>query len=287
MHEQNFSKDNKEKTTGEKFMENDILVAGKKIRLVKVYGDNESIEGILDANLKLGKPINMDTGLIITDPIIDVQLSDDKIFLKTSNCLYELVPPTDAIKKTELNSEELIEIGKEIDDKLKNAQASALNKKEFLDLFNKKQDLDTVPNKTLEIKNHIKEIEKKLEGSKVVVDNILEFKILMEKTGKNYYIIRNTIEHENAHSNKASSLDTIYGGYSISVFKNEKGGYSYQPTARAKIPEEWDDRKKIEYSIKIARAPEEYGNRMSAGDIEKVKKLQVQLEDLNKNYNKL
>ena len=148
-------------------------------------------------------------------------------------------------------------------------------------LFVKKQNLSLELNKTPDIQDQIKEIETKLKACTVVVDTLLEFKILMEKTSKNYYIIRSVIEHENAHSNKASSLEVIHGGYSVLVLKNKEGVFSYLPTARTKPQENWDDKRKIETNIKIGRAPEEYGNRMSDGDKENVAKLREQLENLN------
>lgn len=101
----------------------------------------------------------------------------------------------------------------------------------------------------------------------------------MEKTGKNYYIVKNTIEHENAHANKAASLDAIHGGYSLLVLKNGDK-FSYQPIALTKPPEDWEEKRKIETSIKIGSAPSEYGNRTSAGDEQQIAKLRERLKNL-------
>lgn len=277
--EQAFNKNVLEKTPGEKFLEQDYLTAGRTIKLVKVFNKNESIEGILDMDVKLGKPIIMDGGLKNIDPILDVKLNEDKIFLKTINHTYELVPPTNAIEKTKLNSKELIEKDKEIEKLLKEAQFNALSVLETRALFKKKQELSVEP-QTQDIKKRIEEVETKLKQSTVIVETLLEFKMLMEKMGKNYYIIRSVIEHENAHSNKASSLEAIHGGYSVIVSKNERGGFSYQPTALTGTKEEWSDRKKIETNIKIASAPEEYGDRMSDSDYEQVAKMKKRLGEL-------
>ncbi|MBP6908569.1 MAG: hypothetical protein KBB75_01980 [Candidatus Pacebacteria bacterium] len=274
-----FNNPNIEKTPGEKLLEHDYLIAGKSIKLVKVFNPNETIEGVLDVDVKIGKPIILDEGLKNTDPIMDVKYENDKIFFKTNSSTYELVPPTNAVVKTKLDSIMLAEKGEEIEELLKVAQSFALSGQEKRALFNKKIDLFQQP-RTPEIQKELDEITEKLKKCTVVVQTLLEYKILMEKTGKNYYIVRGVVEHENAHANKASSLDAIHGGYSLIVSKNEKGGFSYQPTALTGSPDSWDEKRKIETNIKIGSAPKEYGDRLSPSDEKQIAILQERLKNL-------
>ncbi len=102
--QQNFKS---EKTPGEKFLENKYLTAGHTIKLAKVFNPEEVIEGTLDEDVALANPIVLDHGSKSTDPIKDVTYTNNKIFFKTNNSTYELVPPTGVSLKTKIDTPEL------------------------------------------------------------------------------------------------------------------------------------------------------------------------------------
>lgn len=281
-----FHKPTHEQSPGELFLTKLGLHAGMLIKLVKVSSEKESkiltgdsLEGILDEEVEIGKPIFIAEKTKNTSQITAVKEEDNRIFLKTETSVYELVPPTE--NPNIVKSEKYLEIEKEIDVKLKNAQDVALEDSGMDNLFQKRILLLKQPS-TPQILEELSKLKKEIEKHLVFVKTLIEFKILMNKLGKNYYRVNSTVYHENAHANKAQSIGAIHEGYSVLVSKSKKGnGFAYQPLVHTDVPDYWPEHRKIEAKIKIGSAPEEYGNALSDGD---EKMIEILRKKLNDNY---
>lgn len=274
-----------EQTPGELLITQLSLNKGVRVKLNKITSDQysdikdgTSIEGILDEDMFLNKPIFLDGKTKNTSNIIAVKKDGNRIFFKTNTSIYELVPPDIQPASLKPQSKELIEIDKKIDIALKNAQANALTHGEMDLIYAKMLNLSKQP-QTQEVKDEILKNEKEISKHMVTVKTLIEFQMLMNKLDKNYYIINGTVLHENAHGNKAKSIGAIHAGYSVVVFKSKnKGEFTYQPLAHTKAPNSWPKHRQVEADIKIGFAPEEYGDRMSDGDEDKVEALRKELK---------
>lgn len=266
------------------------LNKGVRVKLNKISSDQSSeikdgtsIEGILDEDVCLNKPIFLDGRTKNTSNIFAVKEENKKVFFKTNTSVYELVPPDVQPASLKPQSKELIEIEKNLDIALKIVQANALTKDETNLIYSKKFDLLKLQ-QTQQIKNEILKIEKEISKHKVTVYTLIEYQMLMNKLGKNYYVVNGTVLHENAHGNKATSIGAVHDGYSVVVYKSKnKGEFTYQPMAHTKVPEDWPKHRQMEAHAKIGFAPEEYGDSMSDGDEDKVETLRKELKD---QYNK-
>lgn len=260
------------------------LMPGMQIRLVKLEAGKDShisvgtsLEGVLDADVRIGQPIYLDGKTKNTSRIQAVKKDGDRVFLKTETSVYELVPPT-SDGSSEPKSKERIELEHTIETLLKEVQANAVDEKIVGSLIERRHQLGR-QEKTDASKIELQKIDTELEKHIVTVKTIAEFKLLMEKIGRNYYAVMGTVAHENAHANMASSLGAIHSGYSLLVTR--KGNdFSYQPIALTNVRGEWDKKDQLEANIKIAGAPKEYGNKLSPGDEEMIASLRKQLNNL-------
>lgn len=109
-----------------------------------------------------------------------------------------------------------------------------------------------------------------LDKSTVIAGNLKEFRLILKNLGLSKEDIEDQLAHENAHANKAESLDSKHLDYRVTILRGKNGEYLFQPYARIFIPEDWSEEKIKEVWTKIARAPEEYGNKMSPSDIEMI-----------------
>jgi hypothetical protein len=112
-----------------------------------------------------------------------------------------------------------------------------------------------------------------LKNSVIKVTTLSELKLLLERANpedKEWQI--KTLEHENAHANKAAELGVTDISYSLIAIKADNE-ISLTPFTDSFLPPEWNDEKKLEVSMKILKAPDEYGDKMSSYDNEKFEKL--------------
>lgn len=277
-----------EKTThpGQYLLDSLYLIPGREIKLIKIVSLKKSdipvgttFEGVLDNEIILGKPIYIDNGSKNTTSVIGVKKDGGQIFIKTDTSIYELMRPSPEVPENNRKSRDFIEREKEIGELLERAKSNALDVGEIMTLINKRQVLSYKQNRTIEDNNEIMKIDEKMEKCIITVETISDFKILMEKTGKNYYSVIGTVEHENAHANKALSLGGIHHGYSLIVGK-DTDGFSYQPIALTDVPEYLDEGEKIEKNLEILNAPKEYGNKLSPEDEKNIKFLKDRLMNL-------
>lgn len=110
----------------------------------------------------------------------------------------------------------------------------------------------------------------KYEKAKIYVKTLPEFRLLLEKIGMPYEKLIDSLQHENAHGNKADELGAVHDGYNLLCLKYN-GGYGYIPQVGINIPDEWPQEKQDRILNEIYRAPEEFGNSMSPDDIEDLK----------------
>jgi hypothetical protein len=119
------------------------------------------------------------------------------------------------------------------------------------------------------------ELDAKVTRATVLCDNTNDFKYALEYFGVNDPI--DTLAHENAHANKAEQLGVEFEGYFLKMIKAPDGHYIVDIGAYCNMDnkeEEWSVMKQKEASIQIIRAPDEYGNKMSQDDIDKLDKIE-------------
>jgi len=282
--ENSFRKSVHEQSPAELFLTKLGMHPGTRIKLVKVFSDGnsdisagESLEGVLDADVEIGKSIFLDGKTKNTSSLVAVKEENNRIFFKTSTSIYELVPPSTAAKY-EKTPENLKHIENNLRALLKNAQDQALSAEEMKILFNQRFSLQNgspIQQNLIELQKLDDEIAK----HKIAVRTLVEYRMLMNMLGKNYYRVNDVVTHENAHANKASSIGAIHEGYSVLVYKSKSGeGFSYQPLAHTDVPGTFNNKEKIEANFKIGFAPEEYGNHLSDGDEEQIRKLREELK---------
>ena len=120
--------------------------------------------------------------------------------------------------------------------------------------------------------NRLNLLKRKVTGSTITVKTLPEYRRAMELLGYNHDDLIDTLAHENAHANTAERLGARHDGYNL-LLKKAEAGIHILPQAFIYIPDEWDTKKQIEVHEKIVRAPEEYGNTLSPGDIKDLSKL--------------
>ncbi len=125
--------------------------------------------------------------------------------------------------------------------------------------------------------DYLEELRKAVDESSVIVQSLAEFRILVSKTiGKfNTNNVDRVIAHENAHANVIEAEGAHFLGYRLLVVKNDVTGssFSYRPGVKYDSPEDWDTERKQKASINILSAPEDYGDRLSDSDQERLDRL--------------
>jgi len=98
---------------------------------------------------------------------------------------------------------------------------------------------------------------------------LFEFRTALFIAGFSQADIASSLNHENAHANKAQSLDALFHCYKFYMAK-EDGKNMFQPSAFIGLPKYWSNEKKRQAWKLITRAPEEYGDELSVGDYRKL-----------------
>ncbi len=129
-------------------------------------------------------------------------------------------------------------------------------------------DLETIQLKSIN-KNEDQEIIELIKKATITVNNLYEFKLLMEILEINDETINDTLSHENAHANKATIIGVEHLNYNLAIFI-EGNDYVYQPYTGLGYPDEWSPEKIKEMRKKIIKAPEEYNNKLSPIDKERL-----------------
>lgn len=124
--------------------------------------------------------------------------------------------------------------------------------------------------------DYLKDLGKALDESSVIVQSLQEFRILISKTiGKlDAGNIDRIVAHENAHANVVQSEGAHFSGYRLLVVKDStNGSFSYRPGVKYDPPEDWDAERRQKAQINILSAPEDYGDRLSGSDKERLDRL--------------
>lgn len=119
------------------------------------------------------------------------------------------------------------------------------------------------------------ELDLKVEASKVLCNNLNDFKYALEYFGVDDPI--DLLAHENAHANKAEQLGVDFEGYYLKIMKCSDGHYHADIGADIDISGKefsWSKDRQKEADIDITRAPYEYGNKMSADDIDRLDRIE-------------
>lgn len=172
------------------------------------------------------------------------------------------------------NKEENIsEAEKIVELKLNYAKNRALEEDEMDMLLKRKSVLESenTPENILQLEK----VNRILAEHAVVVNNLNDYKTLLKNTGISEDQVIEILAHENAHANKAESLDENFGGYALLVWR-DNDIFKYLPFAMTSVGGDFDN-KRFEKEMAIARAPDEYGEETSLADKERIKSLEQSL----------
>lgn len=127
---------------------------------------------------------------------------------------------------------------------------------------------------------------KQSQAAQISVDTLTKFKILLEEVGNDKNEVMSTLEHENAHMNITEQEKEYLGDlkYCLTAYKSQNDSY-FIPSVRYSFKGNGDQNDSLDYmlsSLRSLQAPDQYGHRMSAGDIEDFNNFQ----QLIKNYTK-
>lgn len=165
--------------------------------------------------------------------------------------------------------------------KVRSAQEIALDTKRLVVLQEEKvRLLNQTPSDFLKNLEAFETLDKELQAHIVTVSTLPEFKILLEEVEQNKEIVLDTLAHENAHINEAEAWGSTVNGYSLLVSKNGDS-FVYTPIANYSVPKYLNAENEITANIAIAKAPQEYGNRLAPDDIERIEELKRQLTTLH------
>jgi hypothetical protein len=191
--------------------------------------------------------------------------------------------PKELISQEQPNIDKFKILDKQEDDEINKllieAQQNALDDSEMGNLFEKKMRmLNQTPAEFLKNIDEFKKLNTEIKKHIILVKTLSGYKKLLGKIAPSE-VVYHTLAHENSHANKAEGLGANLNGYAVFVTKN-KNGFIYQPFTDYEIPPSWDLKRQIETNIKIAEAPLEYENSLAPGDIERIKELRRQIENM-------
>lgn len=113
-----------------------------------------------------------------------------------------------------------------------------------------------------------------LRPSIVVAETLVEYRALLELLGRSPDVVLDTLSHENAHSNIASSKGALHKGYGVFVMRGDSDtGYIYKPFNQISFPAHWTTEHRQAVKAAILRAPEVYGNSLSPDDRHDLRRL--------------
>lgn len=136
------------------------------------------------------------------------------------------------------------------------------------------------------------EVESEIMKSSAVVETLPEFEEMLKqlsvKFGNEYNWINNYLAHENSHANVAESTGHNLVGYATVFIKDDQGNLSnIQPLHFNKPDLNWGPEEMLRKSIEVTNAPEEYGDRLSEGDIESLQNDKKSLAEIKEREDKI
>lgn len=113
--------------------------------------------------------------------------------------------------------------------------------------------------------NKIKSFFDRVAPATIHINNLYDFKKVLEILGLEGERLHSMLNHENAHANKAEAMGQNFLGYKITVVKDIDGLYYFYPYVAVNT---YGDIKETNTILKeITKAPEEAGDKLSEGDI--------------------
>lgn len=112
----------------------------------------------------------------------------------------------------------------------------------------------------------------------VIVQNISEYRKVLELAGLSGKAVDQILSHENAHANVAEQLPSqIFKGYSLRFLKEDDGRIIMHPQALFLRDNSFSEEQLIEDEIKVTEAPIYYGDELSPGDKKSIENLKNKL----------
>lgn len=122
--------------------------------------------------------------------------------------------------------------------------------------------------------DELRKLEKEFEKTALFLETLPEFDYALNALNLPGDTIKDVVEHENAHANKAEELKANEVKYGIGFMRKANGEKAILPFVYHKISGEkegWSEERQKDANQKITQAPEEYGNKLSPSDIKKLK----------------
>lgn len=153
---------------------------------------------------------------------------------------------------------------------LKVAVSNAIDYEEYQNLNNRLENLSTKESLSTEEEEEFTKIMDRINLASFHTEELINFKLAMERFGFSEENVIDFLAHENAHANKADELDAGFDKYLLTILIRD-GKLVGQPSTLFNLDLEHPEAKKI--LKKITSAPEEYGNKLSPDDINSLNNL--------------
>ena len=167
-------------------------------------------------------------------------------------------------------------IESEIQEKISFAKDHALTEVESLEIDQKEVELEKICNErelTDDEVEHFFSFRERMNDATIRVSTLPEARRTMEILGFDADNLVDTLSHENAHANKAEQLGANHTGYNFIITETKDGRYEVGPQAVTSTPDDWLAEHKRHVEAQILQAPDEYGNKMSDSDKQKLKEI--------------
>ncbi len=129
-----------------------------------------------------------------------------------------------------------------------------------------------------EAEDKYRTLQLELIGGRVDVDNLYEYRKVLELAELSPEQVNNILNHENAHANTADQTQSQkFNGYRIQFTKDRNGDLLVQPFAKLETDYSFSDEQIMKDRMNVLEAPVRYGDRLSGDDKEKIQALQNEL----------
>jgi hypothetical protein len=139
------------------------------------------------------------------------------------------------------------------------------------EISNHKRDFVERGTRSAEDEAREEEILAEILRSSAVVEDVAEYKLMLESIARRHNLPEDwsthMLAHENAHANVAISTGHEFVGYAAIHMKDESGALSsIQPLVFHKPDPTWGPVESLKKGIEVTKAPEVFENEMSEGD---------------------
>lgn len=126
------------------------------------------------------------------------------------------------------------------------------------------------------------ELSKQMSDCEVLVDNVMEYKKVLELIGLEKEKIDSLLNHENAHANVTEQVKSqSFDGFRVRFYKDKNGNMSLWPSIKTTMDFSFPEKQRLEEDILVNEAPLHYGDTPSQGDKDIIEKSRKRLSEIS------